>query len=158
MEQLAVQMDLLGIHRNGLQAEMLDQLAQRIGPGHRVIVDFGDAGFIHCGRRIEFARDDLAADAVRRLIDGDTAEIAELLLEIPGAHQAARPPANDCKIKHLLFRRPRPSVAFKDGSLSHLSKSAFHPEGKMNKAGSCAAASKKAAKKAGASRPFSYHR
>ena len=66
-KQFAVELDLLGIHRNGLQAEMLDQLAQRIGAGHRVIVDLGDAGLVHRGRRIEFARQDLAAEPVGRL-------------------------------------------------------------------------------------------
>ena len=52
VQQFAVELHLLGIHRNGLQAEMLDQLAQRIGAGHRVIVDLGDAGLVHRRRRI----------------------------------------------------------------------------------------------------------
>jgi hypothetical protein len=95
-------MDLLGIHRNGLQAEMLDQLAQRIGSGHRVIVDLGDAGLVHRRRRIEFARQDLAAEPVGGLVDGDAAKLAQFLLEIPSAHQAARPAADDCKIQHEL--------------------------------------------------------
>ena len=80
---------------------MLDQFAQRIGAGHRVIVDLGDAGFVHRGRGIEFARQDLAADAVGRLVDGDAAKLAQLLLQIPGAHQAAGAAANDCKIQHV---------------------------------------------------------
>ena len=50
VQELAIEMNLLGIHRNGLQTEMLDQLAQGIGAGHRVIVNLGDAGFVHCGR------------------------------------------------------------------------------------------------------------
>ena len=105
VDELAVELDLLGIHRNGLQTEMLDQLAQRVRSGHRVIVDLGDAGFIHRRRAVEFARQDLAADAVGGLIDGDPAEIAELLLQIPGAHQAARTTTNNCKIKHLFLSR-----------------------------------------------------
>ena len=106
VQQFAVELHLLGIHRNGLQAEMLDQFAQRIGAGHRVVVDFGDAGLVHRGRGIERAGDDLAAEPVGRLEDGDAAEVAELLLEIPGAHQPARAAANDCKIEHVV-----PSVA-----------------------------------------------
>ncbi len=50
VQELAIEVNLLGIHRNGLQTEMLDQLAQGIGAGHRVIVNLGDAGFVHCGR------------------------------------------------------------------------------------------------------------
>jgi hypothetical protein len=38
--------------------------------------------------------------------------------------------------------------------LSHLSKSAFQPEGKMNKAGPRIAAMKESSKKAGFRRPF----
>ena len=110
VEQFAVELDLLGVHRNRLQAEMLDQLAQRIGTGHRVIVDLGDAGLVHRGRGIELARDDLAADPVGRLVDRDAAEIAELLLQIPGAHQPAGAAANDCKIEHVfsVVLRPPP--------------------------------------------------
>ncbi len=107
VQQFAVELDLLGIHRNGLQAEMLDQLAQRIGAGHRVIVDLGDAGLVHRGRRIEFAREDLAADPVGRLKNGDAAKLAQLLLQIPGAHQAAGAAANDCKIQHVFSVFPR---------------------------------------------------
>jgi hypothetical protein len=113
VEQLAVELHLLGIHRNRLQAEMLDQLAQRIRPGHRVIVDLRDASFVHGWRCIELARENLAADAVGRLIDGDTAEIAELLLEIPGAHQAAWTTTNNCKIKHRFLSR----VVFAGGNI-----------------------------------------
>jgi hypothetical protein len=112
VQQLAVELDLFGVHRNGLQAEMLDQLAQRIGAGHRVVIDLGDAGFVHCRRRIELACHDLAADPVGRLVDGDAAKLAELLFEIPGAHQAPRPAADDCKIQHVVFRRPSRPPAF----------------------------------------------
>ena len=94
-EQLAAELHLLCVHRDRLQAEMLDQLAQRIRPRHRVIVDFGNAGLVHRGRRIELARDDLAADAIGRFEDGDAALVAEFLLQIPGAHQTARPSAYD---------------------------------------------------------------
>ena len=79
---------------------MLDQFSQRIGAGHRVIVDLGDAGLIHRGRGIELARDDLAADPVRRLVDRDATEVAELPLQVPGAHQPAGAATNDCKIQH----------------------------------------------------------
>ena len=110
VEQDAVELHLLGIHRNGLQAEMLDQLAQRIGAAHRVVVDFGDARLVHRGRGIEFARDDLAADAVGRLVNGDAALVAEFLPQIPGAHQPAGAAANNCQIQHVrsaALRRPR---------------------------------------------------
>ena len=96
VEEFAVELDLLGVHRNRLQAEMLDQLAQRIGAGHRVIVDLGDAGLVDRGRGIEFARENLAADTVGRLKNGDAAKLAQFLFEIPGTHQAARPAANNC--------------------------------------------------------------
>ena len=111
VEQLAVKMHLLGVHRYRLQAEMLDQFPKRIRAGHRIIVDFGDAGFVHRRRGLEFARDDLAADAVGRLVDGDAAEIAELFLQIPGAHQPAGAAAYDCKIQHVfsVALRPLPS-------------------------------------------------
>ena len=111
VQQLAVELHLLGVHRNRLQAEMLDQLAQRIGAGHRVIVDLGDAGLIHRGRRIEFARENLAAETVGRLEDGDAAKFAQLPFQVPGTHQPARAAANDCKIKHVnsvVSGRPRP--------------------------------------------------
>ena len=101
VEQFAIEMNLLGIHRDGLQAEMLDQLAQRVGPGHRVVVDLGDTGLVHRRRGIELARQDLAAEPVGRLEDGDAAKLAQLLLQIPGAHQPARAAANDCKIQHV---------------------------------------------------------
>jgi hypothetical protein len=96
IEQDAVELHLFGIHRNRLQAEMLDQFAQRIGAGHRVVVDFGNARLVHGGRRIELARDDLAADAVGSFENGDAALVAEFLLQIPGAHQPARAAANNC--------------------------------------------------------------
>ena len=108
VEQLAVKMHLLGVHRYRLQAEMLDQFPQRIRAGHRIIVDFGDAGLVHRRRRIEFARDDLAPDAVGRLVDRDAAEVAELFLQIPGAHQPARAAAYDCKIQHVFSVALRP--------------------------------------------------
>ena len=101
IEQFAVELDLLRVHRNGLQAEMLDQLAQRIGAGHRVIVNLGDAGLVHRGRRIEFTRENFAAHTVGRLKNGDTAKLAQFLFKIPGTHQAAGATANDCKIQHL---------------------------------------------------------
>ena len=101
VDEFAVELDLLGIHRDGLQAEMLDQLAQRIRAGHRVVVDLGDTGLIHRRRGIELAGDDLAADAVGRLVDRDAAEVAELPLQVPGAHQPAGAAANDCKIEHM---------------------------------------------------------
>ena len=100
VEQHAVELHLLGVHRNGLQAEMLDQLAQRIGAGHRVVVDFGDTRFVHRVGGIEFARDDLAAEAIGRLVNGDAALVAELLPQIPGAHQPAGAAADNCKIQH----------------------------------------------------------
>lgn len=108
VQQFAIELNLLGIHRNGLQAEMLDQFPQRVGARHRVVINLGDAGFVHRGRRIEFARDDLAADAIGRLVDGDATEIAELLLQVPGAHQATGPAADDCKIQHVVVRGLRP--------------------------------------------------
>ncbi len=80
---------------------MLDQLAQRIGTGHRVVVDLGNAGLVHRRRGIEFARDDLAAEPVGGLVDGDAAEVAELTLQVPGAHQPAGAAAYDCEIKHV---------------------------------------------------------
>jgi hypothetical protein len=80
---------------------MLDQLAQRIRPRHRVVVDLGNAGLVHRRRGIEFAGDDLAAEPVGCLVDGDAAEVAELTLQIPGAHQPAGAAAYDCEIKHM---------------------------------------------------------
>ena len=107
VQKLAIEVNLLGIHRNGLQAEMLDQFAQRIRTGHRVIVKLGDAGFVHRGCAVELAGQDLAAETVGRLINGDAAKLAELLFEIPGAHQAAGPAANDCNIQHVSSVIPR---------------------------------------------------
>ncbi len=101
VEEFAVELHLLGVHRYRLQPKMLDQFAQGIRAGHRVVVDLGDAGFIHRGRGIEFAGDDLAADAVGGLIDRDATEIAELLLQVPGAHQPPGAAANNCKIEHV---------------------------------------------------------
>ncbi len=101
VEEYAVELNLLGVHRDRLQAKMLDQFAQRIGTGHRIIVDLGDAGLVHRRRGIELARHDLAADAVRRLIDRDAAEVAQLLFQIPGAHQPPGAAANDCKVEHM---------------------------------------------------------
>ena len=120
VEQFAVELHLLGIHRYRLQAEMLDQFPQRIRTGHRIIVDFGDAGLVHRRRGIEFAREDLAADAVGRLVDRDAAEIAELFLQIPGAHQPARAAAYDCKIQHVV------SVALRPPCLRESSRSKPH--------------------------------
>ncbi len=74
VQQLAVQHHLLGIHRDGLQPEMLHQLAQRVRPRHRVVIEFGDAGFVHRRRAVERERHDLAADAVGGFEDGDAAE------------------------------------------------------------------------------------
>ncbi|MFK4531629.1 hypothetical protein ABIF90_009610 [Bradyrhizobium japonicum] len=101
VEELAAELHLLGVHRNGLKSEMLDQLAQRIGTRHRVVVDLGNAGLVHRRRGIEFARDDLAAEPVGGLVDGDAAEVAELTLQVPGAHQPAGAAAYDCEIKHM---------------------------------------------------------
>ena len=71
---------------------MLDQFAQGIRAGHRVVVDFGYAGLIDRGRRIE-AGEDLAPQPIGRFKNGDAAQIAQLLLEVPRTHQAARPAA-----------------------------------------------------------------
>src|SRR5581483_7704689 len=109
IQELAVELHLLGIHRNRLQAEMLDQLAQRIGADHRVIIDFGNAGFIHRGGRIEFAREDLAAEPVARLENGDATKLAEFALQVPSAHEPAWAAAYDCKIKHDDSVIPAPS-------------------------------------------------
>ncbi len=100
VEQFAAELDLLRVHRNGLQAEMLDQLAQRIGAAHRVVIDLGNAGLVHRRRRIELARENLAAETVGRLEDRDAAQFAQLPLQVPSTHEAARAPADDCKIKH----------------------------------------------------------
>src|SRR5262245_49979870 len=154
VEQDAVELHLLGIHRYRLQPEMLDQLAQRIGAGHRVIVDLGNARFICRRHGIELAGDDLAAQAVGRLEEGDPALVAELLLQIPGAHQPAGAAADNRKIQHVPFRRFRRPLPGKRAVYIRSSKSAFHPERKMNKAGSCTAAMKKN-KKAGAWPAFS---
>src|SRR6185369_10856086 len=54
-----------------------------------------------------------------------------------------------------LFRRPPALPAFrKAAGLNHISKSAFHPEGKMNKAGPRNAAMKESSKMAALRRPF----
>ena len=108
VQQFAVEMDLFGIHRDGLQPEMLDQFAQGIGSCHRVVIDFGNARFIHRGRGIELARQHLAAEPVGGLENGDAAKLAQLLLQIPGAHQASRPAADDCKIQHVFSVMPLP--------------------------------------------------
>ena len=118
-EQLAVKVHLLRVHRDGLQAEMLDQFPQRIRAGHRIIVYFGDAGLVHRRRGIEFARDDLASDAVGRLVDRDAAEIAELFLQIPSAHQPARAAAYDCKIQHVFSVALRPPCLGNSRSKPH---------------------------------------
>src|SRR4051812_807542 len=133
-------MDLLGIHRDRLQAEMLDQLAQGIGTGHRVVVDLGDAGFIHGGRGIEFAREDLTAQAVGCLENRDATEVAEFSFQVPGAHQPPGAAADDCKVKHVCSVVLR--ARWEAPELSRISRSAFPSEGKMNKAGSCIAATK----------------
>jgi hypothetical protein len=75
---------------------MLDQLAQRVGAGHRVIVDLGNASLVYGRRGIEFARDNLAADPVGRLKNSDAAKLAQFPFEIPRTHQAAGPAANNC--------------------------------------------------------------
>ena len=138
VEQFAVELNLLGIHRNRLQAEMLDQLAQRIGAGHRVVVDLGNAGFVDRGRRIEPAGEDLAPEPIGRFKNGDAAEVAQFLLQIPRAHQAAGPAAYNCKIQHMFpvisGPRRRRLPAAKAPELSHFRRSAFFPEGKMNEA------------------------
>ena len=100
VEQLAVELHLFGVHRNGLQAEVLHEFAQRIGASHGVIVNLGDAGFVHRGRGIEFFREDFAADAIGCLIDGDAAKRSQLLLEVPGAHQPTWAATYDREIKH----------------------------------------------------------
>ena len=101
VEQFAVELHLLGVHRDGLQSEMLHQFAQRVGAGHRVIVEFGDAGLVHRRRGIEGPGNDLAAEPVRGLVDGDAAQVAEFPLQIPGAHQTARATADNRKIEHV---------------------------------------------------------
>jgi hypothetical protein len=111
VEQLAVEHHLLGIDRNGLQAEVLDQLAQRIGSCHRVVIDLGDAGLVHRRRAVEFARHDLAAKSVRRLKNGHAAEVAELLLQVPGAHQATGTASDNRKIQHVFSVAPQPAAA-----------------------------------------------
>ena len=93
IQKLAVELDLFGIHLNRLQAEMLDQLAQGIRAGHRVVVDFGNAGFVDRGCRIEAAGEDLAPQPIRRFKNGDAAQVAQLPFEVPRTHQAARPAA-----------------------------------------------------------------
>ncbi len=102
VQEFAIELNLLGVHRNGLQTEMLDQFAQRIGTRHRVVINLGDAGFIHRRRRLELACQDFAADTVGRLKNGDAAEIAQFLFQIPGTHQATGPAADDCKIQHVV--------------------------------------------------------
>ncbi len=108
VEQFAVKLNLLGVHRNGLQSEMLDQFAQRVGTRHRVVVDFGDARLVHRRRGVEFFRQYLTADAIRCLVNGDTAKRPKFLLEVPSAHQPAWATANYCQIEHDVLR-PSPA-------------------------------------------------
>src|SRR4029077_8601973 len=110
---------------------------QRVGTGHRVIVNLGNASLVDGGGGIEFARDNLAADAVGGFKNGDAAKFAQFLLEIPRAHQAARPSANNCKIQHMFpfvsGPRSAPSPAAPGPALSRFRRSDCFPEGKMNK-------------------------
>ena len=73
--------------------EVNDELCRILGYGRSELLQKTWAEMTH--------PDDLAADAVRRLVDRDAAEVAELLLQIPGAHQPARAAANDCKVEHM---------------------------------------------------------
>src|ERR1044072_6976171 len=54
----------------------------------------------------------------------------------------------------MSFPSPSGPPAFGAAGLNHISKSAFHPEGKMNKAGPRNAAMKESSKMAGLCRPF----
>src|SRR5438105_1745905 len=55
---------------------------------------------------------------------------------------------------NISFPSPSGPPAFEAAGLNHISKSAFHPEGKMNKAGPRNAAMKESSKMAGLCRPF----
>jgi hypothetical protein len=79
---------------------------------------------------------------------------AELPLQIPSAHQPARAAAYDCKIKHNGSVVSGAPVSGITGRLSNPKKSAFQPEGKMNKAGSCTAARQECGKMANIGRRF----
>ena len=109
VQQFAVKLHLLGVHRDGLQAEMLDQLPQRIRTRHRVVIDLGDARLVHRRRGIEFLGQDFPADAIGRLVDRDAAKRPKFLLEVPGAHQATRATAYNRKIEHVVLR-PSPGA------------------------------------------------
>jgi hypothetical protein len=54
----------------------------------------------------------------------------------------------------MSFPSPSGPPAFEAAGLNHISKSAFHPEGKMNKAGPRNAAMKESSKKAALRQPF----
>src|SRR5215210_7459264 len=54
----------------------------------------------------------------------------------------------------MSFRRPPAPLPWEAAGLNHISKSAFHSEGKMNKAGPRNAAMKESSKMAGLCRPF----
>jgi len=118
---------------------MLDQFAERIGPGHRVIVDLGDAGLVHRGRRIEFARENLAAEPVGGFKDGDTAKFASFRFQYQAliSRQAA---ATIARSSMIVPSSPAPDLSMP--GLTHHRKSIFHSEGKMNKMRSRSAASK----------------
>src|ERR1019366_10609151 len=73
---------------------LLDELAQRIGPEPRIVVDFGDARFVEAGAG-EVLGDDLAAETPAPLIDRDLAGGARLVGELPGRKHPARPTADD---------------------------------------------------------------
>src|SRR5262249_1240775 len=155
VEQHAVELHLLGIHWNGLQPEVRDQLAQRIGAGHRVVVDFGDTRLIRRGRGIEFAGDHLASQAIGSLEAGNASEMVtgkrapRFFLRYQGLMRPPGPPPTIARSNIVHSAASAAPLPRKARGLIPLSKSAFHPEGKMNKAGSRTAAMKKN-KKAGA--------
>src|ERR1700680_1312995 len=91
--------------RRDLEPEVLDdEIAQRIGTERRVIVDFGDAGLVNPAAA-ERLGDDLAADAVARLIDRDLTGGAGLRRKVPRGEETARSATNDRDAKLAQLRR-----------------------------------------------------
>ena len=132
IQHFAVELHLLGVYRNGLQAEMLHEVAQRVRSQHRIVIDFGDARLIQRRRRIELFRQNLAAEALGRLENGHLAERPELLTQIPGGHQAARPSPYNSQIQHFAPSSDAAARILCPCAVGHepLRKSLFHLKGR----------------------------
>src|SRR5439155_18747392 len=87
-------------HAHRVEAELGDELPNRIGAEVRVVVDLGDAGLVGDRRRLEPLGDDLAAEPWTRFEERRLTQVRTVFLKEMGGKQSTGTAADDGNTRH----------------------------------------------------------